>query len=535
MIQVNDIRVPYLSAETEWKRYAAKICRVREEDLKSARILKKSLDARKKQEIVYLISAAVSMDSGKEKRALGSGDSRIVPYAPPAAQEIPVGTEPLSGRVVVVGLGPAGLFSAYMLARYGYRPLVIERGRPVAERVRDVQGFWNGTGLDPESNVMFGEGGAGTFSDGKLTSRSKDARGAEVLKILKEHGAPEEIEYLAKPHIGTDKLRGVVSAMRESIERMGGEVRFSCRLEQILCESGKLTGILTVRNGRTEREPCDALVLAIGQGARDTYRMLLGAGVSMQPKPFAVGCRIEHPQEMINRIQFGDPAAAQELGAADYRLTGRSGNRGVYTFCMCPGGHVVGSSSGPEQVVVNGMSDYARDAENANAAIIVQVGPEDFGTEPLSGVLYAEKLERDAFLLGGGDFRAPASRVDDFLSGRKSGPFGSVRPSYRPGVIPADLGMCLPDYVARGIRDGILAFSGQMKGYDLADAVLTAVESRSSSPVRILRNEDGESVSVGGIYPVGEGAGYAGGIVSAAIDGMRASERIIRRYRPSSI
>ncbi|MBQ6426279.1 MAG: NAD(P)/FAD-dependent oxidoreductase [Clostridia bacterium] len=535
MIQVNDIRVPYREAGTEWKRYAAKICRVREEDLKSARMLKKSLDARKKQDIVYLISAAVGMEPGKERRALGLGDARILPYAAPVAEEIPAGTEPLNGRVAVVGLGPAGLFGAYMLAKYGYRPLVIERGRPVAERVRDVEGFWCGAGLDPESNVMFGEGGAGTFSDGKLTSRSKDARGAEVLRIFREHGAPEEIEYLAKPHIGTDKLRGIVSAMRESVERMGGEVRFSCRLEQIVCEGGKLTGIVVSKDGKTVKEPCDALVLAIGQGARDTYRMLLASGVSMQPKPFAVGCRIEHPQEMIDRIQFGDAAAARELGAAEYRLTGRSGDRGVYTFCMCPGGKVVASSSGQDQVVVNGMSDYARDAENANAAIIVQVGPGDFGTDPLSGVAYAEKLERDAFLLGGGDFRAPASRVEDFLACRKSGAFGSVHPSYRPGVRPADLSECLPDYVANGIRDGIRSFSRQMKGYDLADAVLTAVESRSSSPVRILRDENGESVSVRGIYPVGEGAGYAGGIVSAAIDGMRASERIIRRYRPSSI
>ena len=535
MIQINDIRVPYLDAEAEWKKYAAKICRVREEDLKSARILKKSLDARKKQDIVYLMSVAVSMDPKKEKRVLGCGDSRIQLYATPAPEEIPIGTESLRGRAVVVGLGPAGLFCAYTLARYGYRPLVIERGRPISERVRDVEGFWSGAGLDPESNVMFGEGGAGTFSDGKLTSRSKDARGMEVLRIFKEHGAPEEIEYLAKPHIGTDKLRGIVSAMRESIERMGGEVRFSCRLEQILREGNRLTGVRICRNGRTETEPCDALVLAIGQGARDTYRMLLASGVSMQPKPFAVGCRIEHPQEMINTIQFGNAVAAKQLGAAEYRLTGRSGDRGVYTFCMCPGGKVVGSSSGKEQVVVNGMSDYARDAENANAAIIVQVGPEDFGTDPLSGVTYAERLERDAFLLGGGDFRAPASRVDDFLAGRKSGAFGNVLPSYRPGVCPADLSRCLPDYVAEGIRDGILAFSRQMKGYDLADAVLTAVESRSSSPVRILRDEDGESVSVRGIYPVGEGAGYAGGIVSAAIDGMRAAERIIRRYRPSSL
>ncbi|MBQ5758227.1 MAG: NAD(P)/FAD-dependent oxidoreductase [Clostridia bacterium] len=535
MIQINDIRVPYRDADTEWKKYAAKICRVREEDLKSARILKKSLDARKKQDIVYLMSVAVSMDPKMEKRALGSGDSRLQLYAHPHAEEIQLGTEPLHGRVVVVGLGPAGLFGAYMLACYGYRPLVIERGRPVNERVRDVEGFWNRAVLDPESNVMFGEGGAGTFSDGKLTSRSKDVRGIEVLRIFKEHGAPEEIEYLAKPHIGTDKLRGIVSAMRESIERMGGEVHFSCRLDQIVCEDGKLTGIRFCRNGKIETESCGALVLAIGQGARDTYRMLLGAGVSMQPKPFAVGCRIEHPQEMINRIQFGNTAAAKQLGAAEYRLTGRSGDRGVYTFCMCPGGKVVASSSGKEQVVVNGMSDYARDAENANAAIIVQVGPEDFGTDPLSGVTYAERLERDAFLLGGGDFRAPASRVDDFLAGRKSGAFGNVLPSYRPGVCPADLSRCLPDYVAEGIRDGILAFSRQMKGYDLADAVLTAVESRSSSPVRILRDEDGESVSVRGIYPVGEGAGYAGGIVSAAIDGMRAAEKIIRRYRPSSL
>jgi len=350
--------------------------------------------------------------------------------------------------------------------------------------------------------------------------------------VLREHGAPEEIEYMAKPHIGTDRLRTVVGAMRRRIEALGGEVCFSAKFCGIHTKDGMLSAVDVSKNGQVETVPCAALVLAIGLGARDTVRMLLDAGLAIQPKAFAVGCRVEHPQELIDRAQFGVFGGDPRLGAAEYHLSAKSGSRGVYTFCMCPGGKVVASASGSEQLVVNGMSDYARNAENANAAVIVQVGPEDFGTDPLAGVRFCEELEKRAFYAGGGTHIAPASRAEDLIARQKSTAFSGVRPSYRPGVQPVNLWDCLPAFVAQGVSDGIQAFGTQLAGYDLPDAVVTAVESRTSAPLRMLRGESGESISVRGIYPVGEGAGYAGGIVSAAIDGLRAAERLIGRFCP---
>lgn len=531
MLEISGIRLPFSAGEEELRRKAAALCGVQTGDIQSLRLMRRALDARNKAQISFLYNVAVALPPKAEQRALRRGGAKISAFAPPPEAALPQGSEDCRGRIVVVGLGPAGLFSAYLLAKYGYRPLVIERGRPVEERVRDVERFWTARQLDPESNVMFGEGGAGTFSDGKLTSRGKDPRGAQVLELLLAHGAPEEIAYLAKPHVGTDRLRGVVASLRREIERLGGEVRFSAKISGLVCEAGRLSGITVEQRGAQERLACGALVLAIGQGARDTCRMLHGAGLAMQPKAFAVGCRVEHPQTLIDRAQFGAFAADPRLGAAEYHLSARSGARGVYTFCMCPGGRVVASASGPEQLVVNGMSDYARDAENANAAIIVQVGPEDFGGGALDGLHFCEKLEAAAFRAGGADHTAPASRVEDFLLRRASGAFSGVRPSYLPGVRPVNLRDCLPDFVAQGVADGLTAFARQLPGFDLPDAVLTAVESRTSAPLRILRGADGISVSCDGVYPVGEGAGYAGGIVSAAIDGLRAAERIIARFR----
>ncbi len=398
------------------------------------------------------------------------------------------------------------------------------------ERAKDVNRFWQKGVLDESSNVMFGEGGAGTFSDGKLTTRMKDPRADEVVNTLVEFGAPEDAAYFAKPHIGTDQLRTLVSAMRKEIEQLGGEVRFETALTGLDIRDGALKGVYLQHQGIQEREPVEACILAIGQGARDTYEMLLREGVALAPKAFAAGIRIEHPQAMIDQAQYGPFAGHPALGAAEYRLTAQQEGRGVYTFCMCPGGVVVASSSAKGEVVVNGMSYRARNGKNANAAVVVQVGPPDFGGGPLDGIRFQRSLEEAAFRLGGGDYCAPAQRVEDFLLGKPTVGFGSVIPSYRPGVKGVDLARALPGFLAEGLEFGIRQFARQLTGFDLPDAVMTGVESRTSAPVRILRNENGESLSVQGLFPVGEGAGYAGGIVSAAVDGMRAAERAAQEW-----
>jgi uncharacterized FAD-dependent dehydrogenase len=379
---------------------------------------------------------------------------------------------------------------------------------------------------------MFGEGGAGTFSDGKLTSRSKDARGDDVLSTLVHFGAPEEIAVSAKPHIGTDRLRSVVSNLRKEIERLGGEVHFGAKLNGISFTKGAVSRVLFTQNGAEESADCAALVLAIGQGARDTYQMLFDSGVMMAKKPFAVGLRIEHAQSMIDSAQYGVFAGHPRLGAAEYRLTAQNGDRGVYTFCMCPGGSVIASASSRDEVVVNGMSNLARNAENANAAIVVQVRESDLPEDALAGMRFQKEMERAAFLAGGADGAAPASTVGTFLKRSKPVGFGGVKPSYRPGVKPVDLWSVLPSFVSKGIADGVVAFGRQLIGFDDADTVLTGVETRTSAPLRILRGETMESVFCAGLYPVGEGAGYAGGIVSAAIDGMKAAERIVSLFAP---
>ena len=499
----------------------------------SARITRRALDARKKQEIHFQLSAVVELQDAAAKRLLASKNPHVEPYTEEREQEIPIGTEPLGGRVVIAGLGPAGLFAAYVLAKHGYAPLVIERGDAIGQRAACVERYWTTGELDEDSNVMFGEGGAGTFSDGKLTSRSKDSRGELVLKTLVRFGAPEEIGIASKPHIGTDRLRGVVAAMRREIERLGGEVRFRATLTGLEQKGASLARALFLSSGSCETVDCAALLLAIGQGARDTYQMLFDAGIAMAPKPFAVGVRVEHPQDMIDRAQLGALAGHPRLGAAEYRLSAQHNERGVYTFCMCPGGRVIASASKRDEVVVNGMSDYARNAENANAAVVVQVYPADFADDALGGMRFQKELEHAAFLAGGAGGMAPASTIGAFL--RKEMPrFGGVAPSYRPGVTGCDLWRVLPPFVAEGIFEGLKAFGRQLRGFDREDAVLTAVETRTSAPLRILRGENMQSVSCTGVYPIGEGAGYAGGIVSAAIDGIKAAEAIITRFAPPS-
>ncbi|MBQ3850383.1 MAG: NAD(P)/FAD-dependent oxidoreductase [Clostridia bacterium] len=523
-----NLSMPFNADESTIRLLIAADTRLQADAISDVRIVKRSLDARDKNDIRFIYSATFEVDE-KDYNKYGSRFSKTVAKAP----ETPViaretGETPQTLPIVVVGAGPAGLFAAHTLAVRGYKVILIERGRPIDERRRDVDTFWTSAKLDTESNIMFGEGGAGTFSDGKLTTRIKDARAALVSEALVKYGAPERILIDAKPHVGTDVLRKVVYNIRRAVEEAGGEVRFSAKLTDIHSEDGRITAVTVNEN---EKIQCCAVVLALGQAARDTYRMLFDKGVEIVAKPFAVGVRIEHPQAFINRSQFGKFAGHPRLGAAEYRLTGRSGSRGVYTFCMCPGGFVVASSSNEGEVVTNGMSYAARDAENANSGIIVQVNPKDLGGAPLCGLEFQEKIERAAFRLSGGDYSAPAERVVDFLNGDAPQAFTSVKPTYRPMAVPRDLRKCLPGTIYRGVADGIRAFGRQIKGFDMDEAVLTAVESRTSAPVRIQRDELGEATRLKGLYPVGEGAGYAGGIVSAAVDGMRAAERIMAIYK----
>lgn len=531
-IRVQNIKQPLSAGDEQIARLISEQVTIDPKRMISAKVVRRSLDARKKQEIHFLVNAVIEVDDQTGKALLSRGDARLETYAETPAEPLTQGSLPLRGRVVVAGLGPAGLFAALLLAQQGYAPLVLERGEPVERRAIAVERYWRTGELDEESNVMFGEGGAGTFSDGKLTSRSKDARGDDVLSALVRFGAPEEISISAKPHIGTDRLRKVVSEMRKEVERLGGEVRFGAKLSGITIENGAIRRVSFTRNGAEESADCASLVLAIGQGARDTYHMLFDSGVMMAKKPFAVGLRIEHAQSMIDRAQYGAFAGHPRLGAAEYRLTAQSGDRGVYTFCMCPGGSVIASASSREEVVVNGMSNFARNAENANAAVVVQVRESDLPEDPFAGVRFQKEMEHAAFLAGGADGSAPASTVEAFLKQSKPKSFGGVKPSYRPGVQPFNLRDVLPAFVSKGIADGLSAFGRQLRGFDDAEAVLTGVETRTSAPLRILRGETMESVSCAGLYPVGEGAGYAGGIVSAAIDGIKAAERIVSLFAP---
>lgn len=531
-LRIVNIKQPISEGDDQLTRRIASLLGLETAQVISARLTRRALDARKKQDVHFLLTAVAEVENAAARRLLARENPHVEAYREEAEREMLKGAEALKGRVVVVGLGPAGLFAAYQLARHGYAPLVIERGDAIKQRAQLVEHYWQTGELDESSNVMFGEGGAGTFSDGKLTSRSKDARGELVLQTLVRFGAPEEIAYAAKPHIGTDRLRGVVAAMRREIERLGGEVRFRATLARIEQKDGRLSHVAIAQAGKEEKIECAALLLAIGQGARDTYQMLFDAGVAMAPKPFAVGVRVEHPQAMIDRAQLGELAGHPRLGAAEYRLTAQSGERGVYTFCMCPGGSVIGSASAADEIVVNGMSDYARSAENANAAVVVQVQPADFGADVLGGMRFQKQMERAAFLAGGGGGVAPASTLCAFLRKEKPRGFGGIAPSYRPGVAGCDLWRVLPPFVANGIAEGMKAFGRQLRGFDREDAVLTGVETRTSAPLRILRGENMQSASHAGLYPVGEGAGYAGGIVSAAIDGLKAAEAVIGEFAP---
>ncbi len=500
---------------------AAKL-RLQPRDVLSAQLVRQSVDARDKADVHFVVTADA---------ALRNEPACLKRLKPGLAAPAPVERHPdipparFAKRPLVVGAGPAGLFCALTLAMAGARPILVERGKAVEERTRDVTALQTDAVLDPESNVQFGEGGAGAFSDGKLTTGTKSPWQRFVLETFVACGAPEDILWRAKPHIGTDRLKGAVANLRREIIRLGGEVRFSTRLTRLEIRMAHVAGAyLADASGETLLET-DTVFLCVGHSARDTLTQLYRDGVRMAQKPFAMGVRIEHPQALIDRAQYGPAAGHPALGAAEYKMNIHTPDgRGVYTFCMCPGGEVIASASQPGGIVTNGMSLHARGGANANAALLVGVTAEDFADDhPLAGFTLQRQIEKAAFAAGGGDFRAPAQRVEDFLRQRETRAFGSVTPTYRPGVTPADLRAVLPDFIVRDLRYAIPRMNGILSGFALPDAVLTGAETRSSSPVRLPREKDGRAVGLDGLYPCGEGAGYAGGIMSAATDGIQAA------------
>jgi len=492
--------------------------------LSGFRIVKESIDARRKPDI-YLVYSVVAEIDGKVRIP---SDGSVRELEEIIEREPVPGSLRLNNRPVIVGSGPAGIFAGLVLSKNGYRPIILERGAPLEERVKTVSRYWENGELDTETNVQFGEGGAGTFSDGKLTTRINDPRCERVLKEFFEAGAHEDILYKAKPHIGSDVLRRVVVNLREKIIQNGGEFRFGAKLTSIVIKDGKVRG--AVING-SETIDTDVLILAAGHSARDTYSELHRIGVRFVRKPFSIGVRIEHPQDLINKAQYGRAAGHPRLGAADYQLFYKTGGRTVYTFCMCPGGVVVASASENDTIVTNGMSEYARDRENANSALVVSVDPEDFGgSHPLAGIDFQRTWEKLAFEAGGRKNAAPVQKLGDFIEGVRSKSWGRVKPSYTGNISSADLNTCLPGFVTGPMKESIAYFDRKIKGFGMKDALLTGVETRTSSPVRIPRGETLEAEGISGLYPAGEGAGYAGGIMSAAVDGIRVAEQIIKTY-----
>lgn len=534
MIRLSQIKLDIDKTEADLKKSILKGLRISPDRLLNYKIVKKSIDARKKQELKYIYSVDVEVQGEEE---VISRQRPNVSLVKDVAYEFLIdGTdkEQMKDRPVIIGTGPAGIFCGLMLAEAGYKPILLERGDKAEDRVATVEEFWNGGALDTESNVQFGEGGAGTFSDGKLNTLVKDpsGRNKKVLETLVRFGAPKEILYLNKPHIGTDKLRNIVVNMRKQIIALGGEVKFRTRAEDFRIENNRITGINAVfsQNGAEKKEciPCEVAVLAIGHSARDTFTMLYEKGVEISAKSFAIGLRIEHSQELISKNQYG--AFYKNLPPADYKLTHQAKNgRSVYSFCMCPGGFVVDASSEKGKLAVNGMSNYCRGEKNANSALIVTVTPEDFeGDSPLAGIEFQRKWEEQAYLIGGGQI--PVQLWGDFKHNRPTALLGEIIPNIKGSYTLSNLKDCLPDYVSEALEEGIEAFDKKIHGFAHESAVLTGVESRTSSPVRIIRDEDFES-NKKGLYPCGEGAGYAGGITSAAMDGIKIAEAIARKYK----
>ncbi len=530
MLRITEIKLPITHADDALRPAILKRLGFTDADLIGFSIYKRSTDARKKDAIlfIYTVDVEVVNETAVLKRL--KGDRHITPS--PDMEYRLVGQAPanLKQRPIVIGTGPCGMFAALMLAQMGFKPVVLERGKPVRERTQDTWGLWRKHKLNPESNVQFGEGGAGTFSDGKLYSQVKDPRhlGRKVMQEFVKAGAPEEILHVGRPHIGTFRLVGVVEKIREEIIALGGEIRFQSRVEDVLIENGQVRGV-KLASGETLLS--DHVVLAVGHSARDTFQMLYDRGVSIEAKPFSIGFRIEHPQTMIDQCRLGPNAGNPLLGAADYKLVHHAANgRAVYSFCMCPGGTVVAATSEPNRVVTNGMSQYSRNERNANAGIVVGITPEqDYPGHPLAGIEFQRRWESRAFELGGGTYEAPGQLVGDFLAGKASTQLGEVIPSYTPGVHLTDLATSLPDYAITAIREALPAFGKQIRGFDRPDAVLTGVETRTSSPIRITRDDHTlQSLNTRGLYPAGEGAGYAGGILSAAIDGIKVAEAVAK-------
>ena len=548
MLRINELKLPLHHSDADFTTAVLARLEIAPEALLETRIFKRSYDARKKSNILLIYQLDVTLTGAAEQQVLAALESspskRGVRLSPDTNYKLPVkvdtnfpSTE--QQRPVVIGFGPCGILAALSLAQMGLKPIVLERGKDVRQRTKDTWGLWRKRKLNPESNVQFGEGGAGTFSDGKLYSQVKDQRflGRKVLTEFVKAGAPEEIMYVSKPHIGTFKLVKMVETMRAEIIRLGGEIRFGQKVDRLNREkidgtdqqgityTGQVTGV-TLDSGDVINSR--HVILAIGHSARQTFKMLLDEGVYIEPKPFSIGFRIEHPQSMIDQVRFGEEAGNPMLGAADYKLVHHCKNgRSVYSFCMCPGGTVVAATSEPGRVVTNGMSQYSRNERNANAAIVVGIEPEkDYPGHPLAGIDLQQSLEALAYELGGENYNAPAQLVGDFLKGKASSTLKSVTPSYKPGVTLSDLSKALPKFAVDAIREAIPAFDRQIKGYSMNDAVLTGIETRTSSPISIKRDRSLQNMSTRGLYPAGEGAGYAGGILSAGIDGIKVAEAV---------
>ncbi|MEH6346248.1 MAG: NAD(P)/FAD-dependent oxidoreductase [Bermanella sp.] len=540
MLRINELKLPLNHSEAELSAAIVKKLTINAEELKGFSVFKRSYDARQKSNIFLIYQLDVNLDKAREEAVLASlGKNSGVRVSPDTNYHFV--TEPQQdfpstqqSRPVVVGFGPCGILSALLLAQMGLKPIVLERGQDVRQRTKDTWGLWREGKLNTESNVQYGEGGAGTFSDGKLYSQVKDKRflGRKVLTEFVKAGAPDEIMYVSKPHIGTFKLVKMVENMRAEITRLGGEVRFGQKVDVIHRQEsesgeGQITG-LTLATG--EKIESRHVVLAIGHSARDTFQMLLDQGVYIEPKPFSIGFRIEHPQSVIDEARFGDNAGNAILGAADYKLVHHCKNdRSVYSFCMCPGGTVVAATSEEGCVVTNGMSQYSRNERNANAAIVVGIEPErDYPQHVLAGIDLQRELEKRAFELGGKDYSAPAQLVGDFLKDQASTELSKVQPSYQPGIRLGDLSKALPEFAIEAIREAIPAFNKKIKGFAMDEAILTGVETRTSSPICIKRDKDFQNLNTKGLYPAGEGAGYAGGILSAGIDGIKVAEAVAK-------
>jgi len=530
MLRLTELKLPLDHAADALRPAICQRLGIADGELLDFSIFKRSYDARKKSAIVLIYTLDISVANEAALLARFADDRHVGPTPDTRYKFVAQAPADLPTRPVVIGTGPCGLLAGLILAQMGFKPIILERGKAVRERTKDTWGLWRNNKLNPESNVQFGEGGAGTFSDGKLYSQIKDPQhhGRKVLEEFVKAGAPEEIMYVSKPHIGTFRLVKMVENIRATITELGGEIRFGSKVERLVIEDHQVRGVV-LADGSTIAT--DHVVLAIGHSARDTFQTLHEQGVYIEAKPFSIGFRVEHPQTLIDQARFGPNAGNEILGAADYKLVHHCKNgRAAYSFCMCPGGQVVAATSEEGRVVTNGMSQYSRAERNANAALVVEVKPEDFPgdykTNPLAGIDFQRHWESAAFVAGGGTYEAPAQRIGDFLAGRPSTALGAVDPSYQPGVHMTDLASCVPPYVIEALREAIPAFDKQIRGFAMADAVLTGVETRTSSPIRIKRGDDFQSINTRGLYPAGEGAGYAGGILSAGVDGIKVAEAV---------